>query len=145
MIRLVDVLDPIDPRRFDTEAICEAATRFAELPNEEQDEYLNVWDYAGMLEAEHPFTALLRESHNATCVVRDIDGALQLLWQEHSTSDRWLVGPLCSENLIDADSPEDTGFDAAEWIDDEGLSFTVDQLHAALDALPSAPGPVMRF
>lgn len=27
--------------------------------------------------------------------------SLQLLWQEASTSDQWLVGPLFRENLID--------------------------------------------
>jgi hypothetical protein len=72
--RPVGALDVIDVRRFDAEAICAATTRFAELSNEEQEEYVSLCDFAGMLGAEHPFTDLLLESNDATCMVRDLDG-----------------------------------------------------------------------
>src|SRR2546421_159323 len=95
----MDLLDRLGPKRFDVEEIVEAANRYDELPETEQAEYLSLSDYAGLLEAEHPLTSLLRESHNATCVVRDIDGPLMMLWEE-PLSGVWDFGPLCRQNLI---------------------------------------------
>jgi hypothetical protein len=85
----VDLLDQIDTNRYDAQALAEAAGRFAALDDTEQKEYLNVWDYAGLLEAEHPLTGLLPQSSSPCCVVRDLDGTLQLLWEESGTLLDW--------------------------------------------------------
>jgi hypothetical protein len=89
--------------------------------------------------------ALVRESHNATCVVRDLDGALQFLWQESVASDRWSIGPLYRENLIDDSDLEDLLDADPDWLADQGISLSPSELIALLMALPSAPGPTMRF
>jgi hypothetical protein len=76
-----------------TLAILDAANEFGQLADAEQDETEGGFEsHAGLEEVQHPFTSLLRESHNATYVLRDLDGTLQLLWQESSISDRWSRG-----------------------------------------------------
>jgi len=76
----MNLLDQLDDRRHDTLAILGAANEFGQFTDAEQDETEGgLWSYAGLGEAEHPLTSLLRESHNATRVVRDLDGTLQLL------------------------------------------------------------------
>jgi hypothetical protein len=141
----MDGLDQLDVRRHDSKAIVDAAHEFSGLTDAEQDEHLGLWAYAGMDDAQHPFTGLLREGHNETCVVRDLDGTLQLLWQETSTSDQWLVGPLFRENLIDdGDLKEQLGADP-DWLADRDIFVSPTELSTLMSTLPSAPGPVMSF
>jgi hypothetical protein len=100
--RRPDPFDQLDEARHDTLAILDAANEFGRLTDFEQEETeFGLWGRAGLDNAQHPLTAFLRESHNETYVVRDLDGSLQLLWQESSISDRWARGPLYRENLID--------------------------------------------
>lgn len=81
--RLIDALARILHRFLD------AANEFGQLTDAEQDETEGgLESYVGLDEAQYPFTSLLRESHNATYVPRDLDGTLQLLWQKSSISDR---------------------------------------------------------
>lgn len=140
----MDLLDQLDDRRHDTLAILDAATEFGQLTDAEQDATEGgLESYAGLDEARHPFTFLLRESHNATYVLRDLDGSLQLLWQEPSISDRWSRGPLYRENLIDDRAPEDLLEEDPDWLAEVPLS--VEELDQALAELPSADGPVTSF
>jgi hypothetical protein len=141
----VDHLDQLDGRRHDAKAVVGAANDFSRLSGAEQEEHLGLWGYAGMDDAQHPFTGLLRESHNGTCVVRDLDGTLQFLWQESAAFDRWSIGPLYRENLIDDSDLEELLDADPDWLSDQGISLSPPELIALMAALPSAPGPVMRF
>ncbi len=141
----MDLLKRISPARYDAEAVAETATRFQGLSQEEQDEYLGLWHYAGLDEASHPFTSLLRESHNNTCVVRDLDGSLQLLWEDEPRSGRWLVSPLYQENLIGDDEIADLLDADPDWLASCELELSHDELSRLLASLPGAPGPAMRF
>jgi hypothetical protein len=107
-IESMELLDTIDTRRHDTLAIIDAANGFGSLSEAEADEHFGPWEYAGLEDAQHPLSALLPEGHNATCVVRDLDGGLNFLWQEESTSEHWLIGPLYREHLRDIEEVERT-------------------------------------
>ena len=72
-------------------------------------------------------------------------GRLQLLWQESSTSDRWLRGPLYRENLIDDRAVEEALEDDPQWLDERGISLSPEDLGELMAHLPNAPGPVMSF
>lgn len=140
----MDLLDRLDDRRHDTLAILDAANEFGQLTDAEQDATEGgLESYAGLDEAQHPFTSLLPESHNATHVLRDLDGSLQLLWQESSISDRWSRGPLHRENLIDDGALEDLLKEDPDWLTEIPLS--VEELSRLLAELPNADGPVMSF
>ncbi|MGN6817019.1 MAG: hypothetical protein ACTHK3_13205 [Solirubrobacterales bacterium] len=140
----MDLLDRLDDRRHDTLAILDAANEFGQLTDAEQDATEGGLEgYAGLDEAQHPFTSLLRESHNSTYVLRDLDGSLQLLWQESSISDRWSRGPLHRENLIDDGALEDLLEEDPDWLAEMPLS--AEELSQLLAELPNADGPVMSF
>ncbi|MGN6257129.1 MAG: hypothetical protein ACTHN3_05170 [Solirubrobacterales bacterium] len=141
----MDLLDRLDRQRHDAMAILDAANKFGRLTGAEQESYLGLWDFAGMDEARHPLTEFLRESHNETCVIRDLDGSVQLLWQESSMSDRWLSGPLYRENLIDDDALEDLLENDPHCLTEAGISLSRDEFWALLTDLPEAPGPVLSF
>lgn len=142
----MDLLDQLDERRHDTEGILDAANEFGQLTDAEQDETEGgLWSYARLDEAEHPFTSLVRESHNETCVVRDLDGTLQLLWQESSISSRWSRGPLYRENLIDDGALEELLEDDPNWLAEAGIPLSVAELNRLLAELPHADGPVVSF
>jgi hypothetical protein len=96
-------------------------------------------------EAQNPLTSLLRESHNETCVVRDLDGTLQLLWQESSISDHWSRGPLYRENLIDDGALEELLKDDPGWLGESGIPLAVPELSQLLGELPNADGLVLSF
>lgn len=139
----MDLLDNLDLRRFDALAIADAASDFATLPDAEQDSYLDLWDFAGIDEARHPLSAFLPESRNDRCVVRDLDGTLILLWQEHSTSDQWLTGPLFIENLVDIETIEESLSNDPDWLSDRDVTQSLADVQAVFTQLPHAPGPVM--
>lgn len=142
----MDLLDRLHQHRHDTKGILDAANEFGQLSDSEQDEIEGgLWSYAGLDEAEHPLTSLLRESHNATCVVRDLDGTLQLLWQEPSISDRWSQGPLYRENLIDDGALEELLEDDPGWLAGAGIALTPGKLQELLSGLPNADGPVVSY
>lgn len=87
-----------------------------------------------MYEAEHPFGSLLREGHNETCAIRDLDGTMRFLWEELPEG-RWFVGPLYVDHLEEEEMiDEEYGF--AYWIDEGGYSFSVEELRAAIATLP---------
>lgn len=133
-------MDLLDDRRHDTLAILDAANEFGQLTDAEQDATEGgLESYVGLDEAQHPFTSLLPESHNATYVLRDLEGSLQLLWQESSISDCWSLGPLHRENLIDDGALEED----SDWLVEIPLS--VEELGRLLAELPNADGPVMSF
>jgi hypothetical protein len=131
----MDPLDQLDPRRFDVEDLCARLNRFDELSDDEQDEYeFGIREYAGLDDAEHPLSLLLRNSHNATCVVRDLDGELYLIWEE--MPDRgWHFGALSAGNLT---TQEDSPHEGAGELDRE-------LVEAVVDGLPKSTGSVMRF
>lgn len=142
----MDLLDQLDDRRHDTLAILDAANEFGQLTDAEQDETEGGLEgHAGLDEVQHPFTSLLRESHNATYVLRDLDGTLQLLWQESSISDRWSRGPLYRENLIDDGALEELLEGDPNWLAEAGISLSVAELNRLLAELPHADGPVLSF
>jgi hypothetical protein len=142
----MDLLDQLDDRRHDTLAILDAANEFGQLTDAEQDATEGgLESHAGLDEVQHPFTSLLRESHNATYVLRDLDGTLQLLWQESSISDRWSRGPLYRENLIDDGALEELLEDDPNWLAEAGISLSVAELNRLLAELPHADGPVLSF
>ena len=141
----MDHLDQLDARRHDAKAVVDAANGFSHLSAAEQDEHLDLSGYVGMDDAQHPFTGLVRESHKGTCVVRDLDGALQFLWQESVASGRWSIGPLYRENLIDDSDLEDLLDADPDWLADQGIPLSPSELIALLTELPSAPGPTMRL
>lgn len=123
-----------------------ALNEFGRLSDAEQDAYLGIWgEYTGLDSAQHPLTALLRESHNETWVVRDLDGTLQLLWQESSSSDRWQRGPLCEEHLIDFQELEERLDHEPEWLEEAEISLPLADLGRVLAELPSAEHPVMSW
>jgi len=127
-------------------AILDAANEFGQLTDFEQDETEGgALGHAGLFESQHPLTSLLRESHNATCVVRDLDGTLHLLWQESSISDRWSLGPLCRENLVDDGTLEERLGDDPGWLSEVGISLSIVELRGLLDGLSSAEGPVVTY
>lgn len=69
----MDAIDRLDGRRHDSMVIVDAANEFSRPTDFGQDEIEGgLRTHAGLDEAEHPLTSLLRESHNATCVVRDL-------------------------------------------------------------------------
>jgi hypothetical protein len=118
----MDLLDRLDDRRHDTLAILDAANEFGQLTDAEQDATEGgLESHAGLDEAQHPFTSLLRESHNATYVLRDLDGSLQLLWQESSISDRWSRDPLHRENLINNGVREELLGHDPDWLTEAGI------------------------
>lgn len=138
----MDLLDRLDYRRHDTLAILDAANEFGQLTDAEQDATEGgLESYAGLGEAQHPLTSLLRGSHNATYVLRDLDGSLLLLWQESSISDRWSRGPLHRENLIDDGALEDLLEEDPDWLAE--ISLSAEELRQLLAELPSVDGPVM--
>jgi len=65
----VDLFDKLDARRYDAMATADTANEFANLTDAQQEEHLGLWGFAGMDEAQHPLTALLREGHNDGCVI----------------------------------------------------------------------------
>jgi hypothetical protein len=139
------LLDRIDGRRHDTTAILDAVNAFGSLSEAEADEHFGPWEYAGLDDAQHPISALLPEGHNGTCVVRDLDGSLNFLWQEESTSERWLIGPLYREHLRDIEEVEELLEGDAGWLVDNGIPVSPDELGAVLGELPETPGPVVSF
>lgn len=141
----MDLFDKLDARRHDAMAIVDAANAFANLTDAEQEEHVGLWGFAGMDEAQHALTALLRESHNDGCVIRDLDGSLVFLWQEVSTSDRWLTGPLFQENLIDDSELKELLDGDPDWLADREISLAREEVVAVIAQLPNAPGPVTRF
>lgn len=145
MISIVDLIDQIDYRRYDSLALLDAANAFGRLGEAEQDQYLGLWDFAGLEEAQHPLTAFLRESHNDTCVVRDLDGALQLLWQEDATSERWFRGPLYRESLIDLEEVEDRLAAEPGWFEAAEIHMDLSDLGRLIADLPSSDTPVLSF
>jgi hypothetical protein len=131
----IDLLDQLDPRRFDAEAICRLLNQFDDLPPAEQDEHeFGIWGYAGLDDSQHVLSLLLRESHNSTCVVRDLDGSLVLIWEE-PLAGRWHFGPLSAGNLAD---PEDSPHEGAS-------ELNTDLVEAIIASLPEASGRVMSF
>jgi hypothetical protein len=141
----MDLLDQIDEGRHDTLAILDAANDFGHLTDVETEcDEEGIWAYAGLDAAQHPFTALLRESHNATCVVRDLDGTLQLLWQESSLSSRWSRGPLDRQNLINDEDLEDRVDADPDWLK-AMCPLPLVELRSVLATLPKADSPVMSF
>jgi hypothetical protein len=139
----MELLDLLDQKRHDTLGILDALNDFGRLSDAEQDAYLGIWEYAGLDSAQHPLTALLRESHNETWVVRDLDGTLQLLWQESSSSDRWQRGPLWEEHLIDFLELEERLDHEPAWLEEAEISLPLTDLGRVLADLPSAEHRVM--
>jgi hypothetical protein len=89
--------------------------------------------------------SLLRESHNDTCVVRDLDGTLQLLWQEDATSERWFRGPLYLESLIDLEEVEDRLAAEPGWFEVAEIHMDLSELGRLIADLPSSDTPVLGF
>ena len=136
--QIMDALDRISLERFDAEDICRRLNEFGSLSDDEQDSHLGIWGYAGLDEAQHPFAVLLAESHNSTSVVRDLDGALVMVWEE-PLSGEWRVGPLYHDHMPSDDRLE-------ELLDDpEGLDLDHALISEVIDSLPPAPGPVMDY
>lgn len=129
-----DLLDKIDPQRYDAEAIRDRLNQYEELDAAEANQYMGAWEYAGLDDAEHEFTGLLGESHNATFVARDLDGSLVLLWEERPSGE-WQVGPLFADHMpASGDVPDMLKDDL-----DLGLVLKI------IENLPAAPGPVRSY
>jgi hypothetical protein len=74
-------------------------------------------------------------------VVRDLDGTLQLLWQESSISDRWSRDPLCRENLIDDGTLQERLIDDPDWLAGAEISLSLAELRGLLAGLPNVVAP----
>lgn len=141
-----DLLDRLDSSRHDTLAILDAANGFGGLTDSEQDETeFDLWGHAGLDDAQHPLSALLRESNNQTCVVRDLDGTLQLLWQKSASSERWQRGPLRRGNLIDTETLEERDANDPGWLAAAGIDLSPQELLEMLAFLPTASGPLVNY
>jgi hypothetical protein len=144
--RRPDPFDQFAEARHDTLAILDAANEFGQLTEFEQEETeFGLWGHAELDNAQHPLTAFLRESHNETYVVRDLDGSLQLLWQESSISDRWARGLLYRENLIDDATIEERAEDDPRWLPSSSLVLPLPDLLGLLGRIPSAPDRVVDY
>jgi hypothetical protein len=144
--RRPDPFDELGEARHDTLAILDAANGFGQLTESEQEETeFGLWGHAGLDDAQHPLTLFLRESHNETCVVRDLDGSLQLLWQESAISGRWARGPLYRENLIDDATIEERAKGDVHWLSSANLALPLPDLLGLLVRIPSAPDRVVDY
>jgi hypothetical protein len=68
-----ELLDRIDPARYDVDAIVARLNEWDTIPEEEQEEHEDITVYSGIDEATHPLTALIGEAHNAFYAVRGLD------------------------------------------------------------------------
>jgi hypothetical protein len=129
-----EILDRLDRGRFDVHAIVDRANEFEELPAREQDEEI-FFEYAGLDEVQHPLDALLREFHNARYIVRDLDGALYLVWEDLDAKvyggATWFHEPLTRGDLISDGEIEDM---EAE-LEDAGLDLAL--VRPVLSGLPA--------
>jgi hypothetical protein len=139
----VPALDQLDPRRFDVLALADTATAYASLPDDVQEEYEDAAEYAGLVEAQHPLSDILRETRSEKYVVRDLDGALYLAWEDDRQTGRWEVGPLYRQHLL----PDDELDDVLKWAAERGAHRGFDRpvLSLVLGGLPDAPGPVHSY
>ncbi len=137
------LLDRIDPRRHDVDAILERLNACSELPVEEQDaEELGRWGYAGLDDAEHPLLDLVGEAHNDFCVVRDLDGTLAFLFQVSSNSERWESGPFYRQHVSDFELDRYLEYEDAPQ--GQGLPLSRTELLALVNGLPDdPPGPLV--
>jgi hypothetical protein len=131
----MDALDQLDRRRFDVEALVQRANVFAELPAAEQDE-LEFHEYVGLDDATHALSAFLPELHNACYIVRDLDGALRLVWEDlyahvHGGT-RWHQTPLIKADLVSDEEIEDI-----DWGVDAPLDPVL--VKTVVEALPDDP------
>jgi hypothetical protein len=133
---LMELLDRLDPRRFDAEEIADLLNAFDELSEAEQTAAPNAWEYSGLTAAEHVLSGLLPELHNTTAVVRDLPGEPMLLWTDRD--DRWQVGLLHSEHFAGASELEELL--ESDCIDLDRADPAL--LLRVIDQLPAAPGPV---
>jgi hypothetical protein len=108
------------------------------MDGDEQRRFFGVWEYSGLDEAEHPLSALLGESNTCCAIVRDLDGALYLLFEE-LPSGTWRASPLWRAHMPDDSLLEDL-FD---WLQAEPIDRN--RLRAEIAALPSAGKSVSSF
>lgn len=143
--RFEQLLDRIDPRRHDVDAILDRLNAFSELPVDEQDaEEFGRWGYAGLDEAEHPLLGLVGEAHNDFCVVRDLDGSLAFLFQVSPRSERWESGPFYRQHVSDLELDRYIEHENAPL--EQGLPLSRTEFLALLDGLPDdPPGPLSSF
>jgi hypothetical protein len=91
-------------------------------------------------QARHPTLALCGEAHNDFCVVRDLDGSLQFLFEAAPGTGPWAYGPLYRQHISELE------IEAYLEREDPDLPLSPEQLRALLDGLPDdPPGPVRRF
>jgi hypothetical protein len=134
----VGASDPVAAQRFDTWAILERLNVWDSLDDDEQRRFFGVCEYSGLDEAEHPLSSLLGESDTCCAIVRDIDGALYLLFEE-LPSGTWRARP-----LWDAHMPDDNLLDDLfDWLQTEPIDRN--RLRAEIAALPPAAGSVPSF
>jgi hypothetical protein len=144
MVKFQELLDRIDRRRYDVDAILGRLNAFAELSDEAQDEQeFGSWGYAGLDEAQHPLLDLVGEADNDFCVVRDLDGTLMFLFETHLGSGKWECGPFYLQHVSDE---VDRYLESEEAPKEQGLQLTRTEFRALLDGLPDdPPGPVKTF
>lgn len=125
------LLDRLDPRRYDVEAIVRLAREHERLPEDEQ-EGVTVWEYSGAEGSEHPFSVpTLLTPDRPLFVVRDITGELMLVAADQG----WWARPLYRDDLPPAAELDD-------WLDElrpgelPGIDPAV--YRAAIDTLPTA-------
>jgi hypothetical protein len=139
----VNDLDHLAPERYDVDALVAAANDYEKLSEDERDNYVGVWDFAGLDEASHPLGALLWESHNQTAVVRGLDGQLYLVFETSAGSRAWSCGPLYRDNLINEDLIYEQVEGDPEWLSETFPGMSVEQLVQLVNSLPPAGGPVI--
>lgn len=135
-----ELLDRISSARHDVLELIDRLNAFEGIPDDDPRAQDGIWLSTGLAEAQHPLTALCPEGHNTICVVRDLDGSLQFIFDDVMTPIRWQVGPATSEHFsMAADALDD------EQLQDMEIPLSGAELAALIAALPEAPGPVRSY
>ena len=133
------LLDEIDVRRFDVDEIVTALNGYSRLSDDEQEDALGPWEYAGLVDARHVLSGLLPEVHHDTVVVRDLTGELLLVWAD-GMANNWHSGLLSQGNLQSTDLLDDV-LDAAE---DDLSALSRGLVLRTIRALPVADASTVR-
>lgn len=135
----MDACDRLGLSRYDVPELVRQANEFEALPSEQQDE-TTLWEYAGLIDAQHVLTALLPELHNTRIVVRDLDGTLSFVFEDLDArlegGTVWSYAELIRQNLVDDD-------EVGERLHDADLDL--EAVREVLAGLPSDPEHTLSF
>ena len=124
----------LGPERFDVVSIVDRINAYEDLDTSKQDA-VELWEYAGLYDAEHPLTSLLPEYHNTRVIVRDLNGPLQFICEDPAARVRgetvWSSALLVREDLV----PDDE----IEWYLGDGDTVDPARLARVMAAVAEVP------